>query len=257
MIALYLSIAFVVGYFIGNISFSRIFCWAFARKDITKIGSKNPGMTNVLRTRGFGEALLTLIFDAAKAGGPALGGYYLFEHFFNGFGNIAYFLIGLSVVIGHVFPVCYRFKGGKGVSSTFGIFVFHPMFWWGALIVFTCGFISYLFIRFAFIVNMIAMIALSIYGTVYFVLTEPYTIFIPLLVMIWVNIALLFFTHRGNIKRFVQGNENKIEFRKYLKFKKKNKSEEQSASTVEDAVQPAAVETAKEEVSDSDEGKTV
>jgi len=52
MIALYLVIAFVVGYFIGNINFARIFCKLFAHKNITEIGSKNPGTTNVLRPRG-------------------------------------------------------------------------------------------------------------------------------------------------------------------------------------------------------------
>ena len=62
MIALYLVIAFVVGYLIGNVNFARIFCRLFAHKDITEIGSKNPGTTNILRTRGIGEAFLTLSF---------------------------------------------------------------------------------------------------------------------------------------------------------------------------------------------------
>lgn len=258
MIALYLVIAFVVGYLIGNINFARIFCWVFSHKKITEIGSKNPGTTNVLRTRGFGEAMLTLTFEAAKAGGPALGGYYLFGHFFDGFANLAFFLIGFAVVIGHIFPVFYHFKGGKGVACTFGIFLFHPMFWWGALIVFVCGFITYFFIRYAFIVNLIAMIALSIYGTVYFVLKEPYQFFIPLLVIMWVNIALLFFMHRGNIKRFANGTENKIEFKKYLKFKKKNKQESEQVQVENvQTTQPSAVESAKEEVKEDDEGKSV
>ena len=259
MIALYLVIACVVGYFIGNINFARIFCWIFAHKHITEIGSKNPGTTNVLRTRGFGEAMLTLIFEAAKSGGPALGGYYLFEHFFAGFGNLAFFLIGFFVVIGHCFPVFYHFKAGKGVACTFGIFAFHPMFWWGAIIVFACGFVAYLFIRYAFIVNLLAMIALSIYGTVYFVLTEPYKLFIPLLVIIWVNVALLFFTHRGNLKRFFNGTENKIEFRKYLKSKKKREEEEKLSLELQAQEVPAGacVEASKEEVKTDDEGKTV
>lgn len=253
MIALYLVIAFVVGYFIGNINFARIFCRIFARKDITKMGSKNPGMTNMLRTRGFGEALLTLIFESAKCGGPALGAYYLFEHFYEGFGNLAYFLLAFGVVVGHCFPVFYKFKGGKGVSCTFGMFLFHPIFWWGALIVFACGFIAYLFIRYVFIVNLLAMIALSIYGTVYFVITEAYTMFIPLMVIIWVDIALLFFSHRGNIKRFINGNENKIEFKKYLKFGKKSDSQKESQNTQ----LVANAESAKEEVKSDDEGKSV
>lgn len=252
MIALYLVVAFIVGYFIGNINFARIFCRLFAHKDITEIGSKNPGATNVLRTRGIGEALLTILFEAAKAGGPALGAYYLFEHFFEGYGNLAFFLIGFGVVVGHCFPVFYKFKGGKGVACTFGIFVFHPMFWWGALIVFVCGFVAYLFIRYAFIVNLLAMLALAIYATVYFVLTLSYQIFTPLLVIIWLDIILLVCKHRQNIKRLIAGTENKIDFRKYLKRKKKTEDD----SKIQPTQLVTSVESAKEEVKTNDEGKT-
>ena len=76
-----LVIAFVVSYLIGNINFARIFSWAFAKKDITTVGSKNPGTMNMLRTRGFGEAILTLVMEAIKSGVPALVSYYLIGHF--------------------------------------------------------------------------------------------------------------------------------------------------------------------------------
>ena len=94
------------------------------------------------------------------------------------------------------------------------------------------------------------MLALVIYGTVYFVLTEHYTIFVPLLVLLWFNFALLLFTHRGNIKRFFRGEENKIEFKKYL-CKKKKSPENQNVELATSA------ETAQEEVNEDDNGKTM
>ena len=240
MIALYLVLAFFVGYLFGNISFSRIFARIFWKEDITKEGSGNPGTINVLRTKGFGEAILTLVFDAIKAGGPALGGYFLFEHFFEGYGNLAYFLIAFGAILGHCFPVFLKFKGGKGVACTFGMFLFHPVFWWGALIVFACGFVVFLFVRYAFVVTVSAMLALTIYATVYFSLNVSTTMLIPLLVILWVNMALLVFMHRGNIKRLREGTENKVNLLEKLKSKKKPKLE-------------MSVETSKEEVKKNEE----
>ena len=82
MIYLALAICVVVGYLIGSISFARIFSWAFAKKDITEVGSHNPGTMNMLRTRGFGEAILTLVMDAIKSGLPALIAYFVVNYFF-------------------------------------------------------------------------------------------------------------------------------------------------------------------------------
>ena len=66
MIALYFVLLVVGGYFIGNINFARIFSRIFNKEDITKIGSKNPGSMNMLRTKGFGEALLTFICETLQ-----------------------------------------------------------------------------------------------------------------------------------------------------------------------------------------------
>jgi glycerol-3-phosphate acyltransferase PlsY len=222
ILALYLASAFVVGYLIGNINFARIFCRIFGHEDITKEGSKNPGTMNVLRTRGFGEAMLTLIFETIKSGAPALGGYYLFEHFFAGYGNLAFFVIGFGAVVGHCFPVFYKFKGGKGVACTFGMFLFHPVFWWIALIVFACGFISFLFISYPFLINIAAMLALTVFATVYFALDFSLSTDIAILSMLWLDFALIVFLHRGNFKRLFAGTENKINLLEKLKKKKKS-----------------------------------
>lgn len=220
---LYLIPAFVVGYLLGNINFSRIFSMMFAKKDITQIGSKNPGTMNMLRTRGFGEAMLTLVCEAIKAGGPALAGFFLFKQYFSGLENLAFFIIGFGAVVGHCFPVIYKFKGGKGVACTFGMFLFHPDLWWMSLVLFAIGFILIFFVEYPFLLTMGYVLLISIYSTSFFAINLTYW-YLPIIIIIWINFFLLLFLHRGNIKRLVNGNENKVNFREKI-FKKKNKTQ--------------------------------
>lgn len=233
MIYLYLALTFVCGYLVGNINFARIFSWCFAKKDITTVGSKNPGTMNMLRTRGFGEAMLTLVFEAIKAGGPAIGSYFLFEAFFPGFGNVAYFLTAFGAIVGHCFPVLYKFKGGKGVACTFGMFVFHPNCWWVSLIVFAVCFFLFFFIDYPFIISNLFILTMTIYATCFFAINLA-TWCIPLIVILWLNFLLIIFMHRGNIKRLLTGTENKVHFKDKV-FKKKNKdsSKDNETETVE------------------------
>lgn len=223
MIYLYLALAILVGYFVGNINFARIFSMLFGKKDITTVGSKNPGTMNMLRTRGIGEALLTLIFEAVKSGGPALASLFLFDHFFPGYGNLAYFLVAFATVVGHSFPVFYKFKGGKGVACTFGMFLFHPNLWWVSLIAFAVCFVLFLFIHFPFIVSHIFILSMVIYATCILAIWQiPF--WIAIVVILWVDFALIVFLHRGNIKRLCNGNENKVNLVEKLKRKKAHES---------------------------------
>lgn len=233
MIYLHLTLAFIAGYLIGNINFARIFSWMFAKKDITTVGSKNPGTMNMLRTRGLGEAVLTLIAEALKSGAPAIGGYFLFEHFFTGFGHLAYFLIAFGTIVGHCFPVFYRFKGGKGVACTFGMFAFHPNLWWIALIVFACCFILFFFIDYGFIISFTFILTMTVVATCIFTIYQ-FPFWIALIVILWINCLLIVFMHRGNIKRLCTGTENKVNFREKV-FKRK-KAHESMASASEDDV---------------------
>ena len=225
-IALFLSLAIVLAYFVGNINFARIFSRAFAGKEITEVGSKNPGTMNMLRTRNLGEALLTLVFEAIKSGVPALISYFLFERMHEGFGDVAYFSVALAVIIGHCFPVFYKFKGGKGVACTFGMFLFHPTFWWMTLIAFVGCFILFLFVKYAFLVTLSFCISMSTCATVFFCLRTTWQYRIPLIILIWLNFLFLIFMHRGNIDRLARGVENQINFREKLSRKKKKQQEE-------------------------------
>lgn len=249
IVILYLAVTLVVGYLIGNINFARIFSWIFAKKDITTIGSKNPGTMNMLRTQGFGEALLTLTFEAIKSGGPAIGSYFLFEYFFPGFGNLAYFLTGFGAIIGHCYPVFYKFKGGKGVACTFGMFVFHPALWWMALVIFAICFALFFFVQYAFIISLTFILTMSIYATCMFAINSTMW-FIPIIVILWINFALIVWLHRGNIKRFAAGVENKVDLKEKI-FKKKSKASQVAVQTnVEAGAETQQTAETKEEKND-------
>lgn len=224
MIYLYLALTIIAGYLIGNINFARIFSWMFAKKDITTVGSKNPGTMNMLRTRGFGEALLTLLMEAVKSGAPALACYFLFKTYFPGYEDLAYFLSAIGAVIGHCFPVFYKFKGGKGVACTFGMFLFHPNCWWVSLVMFAICFLLFFFIEYPFIISLTFILTMSIYATCIFALAHV-NLYIALIVVLWLNFVLIVFMHRGNIKRLVTGKENKVNFREKV-FKKHSKKQD-------------------------------
>ncbi len=252
MVALYLVIAFVVGYFLGNINFARIFTWNFSKKDITKVGSKNPGTMNVLRTQGFGRAMLTLAFEAIKVGVPALVCFFVFREYYAGFENLAYFLSSFGGILGHCFPVLYKFKGGKGVACTFGMFLFHPHFWWLSLVMFVICFLLLLFLEYGYVVSLLFIFTMSVYATCFFAINYVMW-YIPLIIIVWLNFFLIVFLHRGNIKRTIHGTENKVDLREKL-FKKHEKESVEVAKTVDE---PNTSETKVEEVKDDKTNETL
>ena len=251
-----LVIAFVVSYLIGNINFARIFSWAFAKKDITTVGSKNPGTMNMLRTRGFGEAILTLVMEAIKSGVPALVSYYLIGHFYAGYADLAFFIAGFAAIVGHCFPVFYKFKGGKGVACTFGLFTFHPIFWWMSLIGFVICFILLLFVvKFGSVVSLLYVTGMSVVATVLFsVGNHPFLI--ALLVIIWLNVVMIYALHHANLYRLFTGKENKVDLMSKLKKKKKsdeNKVDNDEENKNNDGVEEKVEDENKEKENSNDD----
>ena len=116
----------VVSYFIGCFNFAK-FISRLKKRDITKMGSGNPGTMNMSREFGIAIGALTFICDALKGGVPALITYFLYRKFvFAGttipVSDFTRFLCGACVVFGHIFPITAKFKGGKGIASTLGLF---------------------------------------------------------------------------------------------------------------------------------------
>lgn len=138
----------VIAYLVGCFHFARFYCW-IKKKDVSKMGSGNPGAMNMIRNFGAGIGFLTFFFDAFKAGIPTIIVYHLYNvgSYSGGIptgavfaetqfpvGCFAAFLCGVCVVLGHVFPATSKFKGGKGISSGVGLFwlmlgMANPWFW--------------------------------------------------------------------------------------------------------------------------------
>lgn len=206
----------ICSYFVGNISFARILSKA-KKGDITKSGSGNPGSMNMLRTYGAKMGFLTLFFDALKAAIPALVGQLLFG-FYSYYGNIAMYSAGLAVILGHNFPVIYKFKGGKGIACTIGIFAVADPIW--TLILFVLAFVALWFIDYG------SLISLSIISALVIVEGLKNQGNLVVCLLLFAIFALAWILHRSNIRRLLVGKENKANLQKSIRkrFNKENKT---------------------------------
>ena len=179
-----------LAYFIGSIPFGLVFSIIFGYGDIRKIGSGNIGTTNVLRTGNKILALLTLIADSGKA----IIAMMLATKF-----GVSQEIAGAIAIIGHLFPVWLKFKGGKGVASFFGFSLYLlPEF---AAIMLITWIIVFAIWRY----SSLAAITAALVGGGYIFFTNPNNIILTLIV-------LILFKHKDNIERLINGKE--------IKFKK-------------------------------------
>ena len=159
MVILEYALLILFSYFIGNISWARI----ISRKnngDITKSGSGNPGTMNMLRTYGAKNAVLTLVLDMLKGVIPALAGKLLFRYV--GLNeDIGLYVAGFSAIFGHMFPVIYKFKGGKGVATSLGVFMVANPLW--LIVAFIGGFIYVWFFDYGSVASLFIVAFMSIF----------------------------------------------------------------------------------------------
>ena len=198
--------AMSVGYLLGSLNSAIILSRLFFRNDIRSYGSKNAGATNMLRTYGTKYALITMGMDMLKAAIATVLGYFIFQ--MNGAAVAGFFCI-----FGHMFPLYYRFKGGKGVACT-GI-VALMMDPWTFLVMLGC---------FVFITATTKFVSLASItsGFLYPLLLKafyPDPVDFPtgkglVLLMGVMTSAFVIFMHRENIKRLYHGKESKLSFSK-------------------------------------------
>lgn len=236
---LYYIILGVVSYLIGNISSARIVA-KHNHGDITKHGSGNPGTLNTWRAFGFWAGVITFLLDMIKGVIPTLAALLIFKHVPNCSPEIAVYVAGFSVVLGHIFPVIFKFKGGKGIATSVGVFLI--INWWVALIAFVVMVVGMLFVKYASIFTIGFVVAMSI---VEICLCNPAN---------WVNyifisgiLALVLFAHRSNIKKLLTGKENKTELMKMLKGLGKKKKTQQVEAQAETHEQQVEVENQQPE----------
>ncbi len=198
---MYTVIFTVVAYLIGSISFAVVMSHAFGLSDPRTYGSKNPGATNVLRSGNKKAAIATLIGDAAKGWFAVWLADRLADQY--GVGELGIALVALAVFLGHLYPIFFRFVGGKGVATALGVLIgLNP--WLGLATA-----VTWMAIAFAFRYSSLAALVASIFAPFYFGLLFGIDAIEKLLAVI-VMCALLIFRHRSNISNLIAGKESRI-----------------------------------------------
>ena len=187
-----LIIVAVYSYFLGSIPFGLVLTKIFLKKDIRNIGSGNIGTTNVLRTGKKSLAIATLVLDLLK-------GYFSVIITLTYFENLTSYS-ALICLIGHIFPIWLKFKGGKGVAAYLGVILalsykFFLVFGVSWLI------LSFLF-RFASLSSIASSLIIFIYA--FFFNDSNYSL------ILFIFLVIIIYTHRENIVRLKNSKENKI-----------------------------------------------
>lgn len=199
----------IIAYLLGSISFSVIFSKKIAGVDVRKEGSKNAGTTNVLRTAGKKAAALTLICDILKGVIAILIGYAI--SFITEDLNAALLvqIAGIFAIIGHTFPVFFKFKGGKGIATSLGILL---------LINYQIGLICLVFwliiVIFTKMISLGSIMAAILFPVLTIFITQNYLVEGNYILFGIIVAAFVVFNHRSNVKRILEGNENKLSFKK-------------------------------------------
>jgi glycerol-3-phosphate acyltransferase PlsY len=185
----------IAAYLLGSISSAIIVCRLMGLPDPRTQGSNNPGATNVLRIGGKRAAAITLFGDSLKGLIPMLAGHLL------GVGPGGLAAIGLAAFLGHLFPIFFGFRGGKGVATALGV---QLGLWWpiGLTVAALWLFVAKV-LKFSSLSALISMALAPLVVWIYW--PEPVLIGMQLVVT-----GILFWRHRGNIRNLLQGTEGKI-----------------------------------------------
>jgi acyl phosphate:glycerol-3-phosphate acyltransferase len=202
--SLYPLAAAVLAYLIGSLSFAVIVSRLMGLKDPRSYGSGNPGATNVLRSGSKAAAVLTLLLDALKGFVPVFLVKLFGARYGLSDGTVA--LVGLAAFVGHVFPVFFKFQGGKGVATAAG--VLFGIHWVLGLATLT----TWLIIAYFFRYSSLAAIVAAAFAPIAYLLGNRIQWYAerPILLAIFLMGVLLVVRHRDNINRLLQGKESKL-----------------------------------------------
>lgn len=204
----YIAIA-IIAYAIGSINFSVIFSRKFAGFDVREKGSGNAGTTNMLRTVGKKAAVITLVCDILK-GIVSILIALLIGYFVKDVNKaILVQIAGFFAIFGHTFPIFFEFRGGQGVATALGVILLTN--WQIGLICLAFALILIIITKMVSLGSIMAAIlfpVLTIFIQTNYIEPGNYIIF-------GIAVGLLVvFNHRKNLKRILEGNENKISFKK-------------------------------------------
>ncbi len=204
MTTVYSILVAIASYLLGSLSFAVIVSRVMGLNDPRTFGSKNPGATNVLRSGSKAAAIITLLLDAAKGWLPVALVAWFGKPYGLAEGTMA--LAGLGAFLGHLWPVFFKFEGGKGVATALGVLVGFSG-WLGLATV-----VTWIVIAAFFRYSSLASLVSAVFAPVYYVLADGVVwefnkwIFLAILAMS----ALLIYRHKLNIQRLVEGKESKL-----------------------------------------------
>ena len=204
MQTVYAIAAIVAAYLVGSLAFAIIVSRGMGLHDPRTFGSKNPGATNVLRSGNKAAAIVTLLLDACKGLVPVL----LVKRFGPAFGleegTLA--LVGLAAFIGHLYPVFFRFQGGKGVATFIGV-----VFGIDPLLGIATG-ATWLIIAYFFRYSSLASLVSAAFAPAYYLMGNgvAWSAHSSVAAALFAMGLLLAWRHRENIDRLLQGKESKL-----------------------------------------------
>ena len=201
----------IIAYLIGSVNFSVILSKKMAGFDVREKGSGNAGTTNMLRSVGKKAAALTLICDVLKGVVAILIAMFIGWAFKVENQSLLVQIAGIAVVLGHTFPIFFGFKGGKGVATSLGILIMSN--WQIGLI---CLVFGVLLIALTRMVSLGSCAAAVLFPVLTLFITDNYIVSQGSGYLIYSIIlaVIVLFNHRSNIKRIMNGTENRISFKK-------------------------------------------
>jgi glycerol-3-phosphate acyltransferase PlsY len=204
LVVLYPWLAVLAAYLVGSLSFAVIVSRAMGLNDPRTFGSKNPGATNVLRSGSKAAAIVTLLLDAFKGWLPVMLVKWFGAGYGLGDGTMA--MVGLAAFVGHLFPVFFRFEGGKGVATALGVLL--ATSW---ILGLATG-VTWLVIAYFFRYSSLASLVAAVFAPVYFIFGDGVVWAMDKSVVLSTAVMslLLIWRHSENISRLVKGKESRL-----------------------------------------------
>ena len=196
--------AALLGYLVGSLSFAVIVSRAMGLNDPRTYGSKNPGATNVLRSGSKAAAGVTLVLDAAKGWLPVAVVQWCGQQYGLGEGTMA--MTGLAAFVGHLYPVFFRFVGGKGVATALGVLLgISPLL--GLAVA-----VTWLAMAWFFRYSSLASLTAAVAAPTYYVLADGQAWYLDKSVLLSLSVMslLLMYRHAENIGRLARGTESRL-----------------------------------------------
>lgn len=203
----YIIIA-LIAYAIGSINFSVIISKKFAGFDVREKGSGNAGTTNMLRSVGKKAAAITLICDILKGVVAILIAMFIGNITKGTNNSLLVQIAGVAVILGHTFPIFFKFKGGKGVATSLGVLIMSN--WQIGLI---CLVFALILMTLTKMVSVGSIAAAILYPVLTLFIPDNYIVQGHYLIYSIILAVIIVFNHRENVKRLLNGTENKISFK--------------------------------------------